>query len=199
MIAAALLSGCATGAGQSAAPPLPERSGTAEAAVAYARAADPPLPAPEASLHHPAPEFLLDPVDGGARVSLADTLTASKGGPTVLVLGAASCSYSRDQLNALAAAHPGYRILAVVSGTAAEVRGSLPALVPFPVLVDPDGAVLDLYRVTATPSIVVLDGRGTIAYIGGGGCLAPEVVADMADRVARGEHVDGGSIKTQGG
>jgi hypothetical protein len=198
MLAALLLAGCSAASEGSpkdagspagtAAPsaPAPEAAGTPAAAASPVRGAE-------------APAFALAPVHGGLEVSLSESVKAAAGKPTILVLGAAACSFSRQQVEDLAAAKPDHRVLAVVSGSAAEVKESLPAAVPFPVLVDDGGAVLRKYRVVATPSVVLLDGKGSIAYIGGGGYIDPKVVLDLAGRVARGESVDPAGVKVGGG
>ncbi len=179
MLAALVLAGCSAGS-----PETPPAESTASA----------PAPAPAE-----APAFRLAAADGSGEVSLADTVKASAGAPTVLVLGSASCSFSRQEVDELAAANPAYRVLAVVQGSAAEVKGTLPARIPFPVLVDADGAVLSKYNVTATPSVVILSGSGAIAYAGKGGYLPPATVEELAGKVSRGEAVDASAVKPQGG
>lgn len=178
MFAALVLAGCSAGSVEK---PAPESAASAPAAAT------------------PAPEFRLATVDGSSEVTLADTLKASAGAPTVLVLGSATCSFSRQEVEELAASNPTYRVVAVVQGSPAEVKGTLPAKVPFPVLVDTDGAVLARYKVGATPSVVILNGAGAIAYSGAGGYLPPATVADLAGKVSRGESVDATAVKTQGG
>jgi hypothetical protein len=145
----------------------------------------------------PAPDFRLAAADGSGEKSLAEAVAAAGGKPLVLVLGSASCSFSKQEVDELAAAKPGYAVLAVVEGTPEEVRKTLPASLPFPVLVDAGGKALALYSVAATPSVVVLDGKGGIAYRGDGGYIAPALVAEMAEKVGRGEAV--GEVTVEGG
>lgn len=191
LCAAALLAGCSADPEPTVAPPPPatgELHGPSVlAAVDVAVAGG------------TAPDFTLSPVEGGAGVSLASSLKANEGKPTVLVLGSASCSFSREEIEHLAEAKPAYRVLAVIQGKPDEVKGSLPGAVPFPVLVDADGGVLAKYKVNATPSVVVLDGAGKIAYIGAGGYLPPAMIGEMAGHVANGVSIDVKSIKPQGG
>jgi hypothetical protein len=97
----------------------------------------------------------------------------------------------------LAAAKPGFAVVAIVQGTPQEVKASLPAGVPFPVLVDAAGETLALYGVEATPSVVVLDGKGGVAYRGAGGYIPPARIAEMAAKAARGEPV--GPVNPEGG
>jgi hypothetical protein len=192
MLCAAALLAVGSGAGCSADPettvaPPPPATGESRGPTVLAAAGE------------SAPDFTLSPVEGGAGVSLAGSLKAAEGKPTVLVLGSASCSFSREEIEHLAEAKPAYRVLAVIQGTPDEVKGSLPGAVPFPVLVDADGGVLAKYKVNSTPSVVVLDGTGKIAYIGAGGYLPPAMIGEMTGSVAKGVPIDVTTIKPQGG
>jgi hypothetical protein len=154
--------------------------------------------APVAAAAGPAaPAFRLPAANGGAETALADAIKDAGGKPLVLVLGSASCSYSTQEIDELAVALPTYALLAVVEGSAEEVRGSLPKSVPFPVLVDAGGKALQAYGVKATPSVVVLDGKGAVAFQGDGGYIPPAKIAEIAEKVARGEPV--GKVETEGG
>ncbi|HEU4395033.1 MAG TPA: redoxin family protein [Planctomycetota bacterium] len=182
LAAAALLAGCS-------AEPEP-------VATAPAGGGD-PLPSIQNTPGVPPPDFKLPSITAPGEISLVDSLRAASGKPLVIVLGSASCSFSTQEVNELAASKPGYAIVCVVQGQEAEVRKSLPKFVPFPVLLDLDGATLQAYGVKSTPSVVVLDDRGHIAYKGDGGYIPPKTVAEMAAKVARGEPV--GVVQTEGG
>ena len=143
------------------------------------------------------PDFKLPSITAPGEISLLDSLRAASGKPLVLVLGSASCSFSTQEVNELAASKPGYAIVCVVQGSEAEARKTLPKSVPFPVLLDLDGSTLQAYDVKSTPSVVVLDDRGHIAYKGDGGYIPPKTIAEMTAKVARGEPV--GTIQTEGG
>lgn len=151
------------------------------------------------------PAFTLPSLGLSGEMSLADALAKQKGKPLVLVLGAASCSVSTQQVEELVAdgaAGPGageVAFLAVVQGSPSEVAGVTPAKAAFPVLLDGSGATLDLYRVGATPSVVVLDGAGRIAYIGAGGYIPVPQVREMAARAAKGEAIDPATVKPAAG
>jgi hypothetical protein len=194
MLPVFVLAGCASGEAPSPAAAPAEASAPAAAPAPMAAAAAPA----EATPGLPAPDFRLAGLDG-TTVSLGEALADAGGAPTVLVLGSATCSYSVREVNDLAAAAPAYRVLAVVAGEPSEVKASLPAKVPFRVLVDTDGATLGKYRVGATPSVVVLDGKGAVAFMGSGGYMDPKDVAGLAAKVAAGTSVDPSTIKTQGG
>jgi len=178
LAAALLLAGCSA-----------ERDAPPSTAAPAAAAAAPARPAP--------PEFRLPLVTAAGESTLADAVKAAGGRPLVLVLGSASCGDSTRELEDLAASMPPYAVLCVVEGSPAEVRGTLPKSVPFPVAADADGGTLEAYGVSITPSVVVLDGKGGVAYQGDGGYIRPAAIADMAAKVARGEPV--GEIETEGG
>jgi len=163
------------------------------AAALLAGCSSGPSPAPSAE----APSFRLATVDGASEMALADAVRAAGGKPLVLVLGSHDCPYSTQEVEELATSKPDYAVVAVVQGTPQQVKASLPAAVPFPVLVDAAGATLGLYAVEATPSVVVLDGKGGMAYRGPGGYIPPARIAEMAARVARGEPP--GEVAPEGG
>ncbi len=219
LLAAASLVACSSARPQDPAPgqvagsPCALRNDSEEPAgptAAHPRAAVPPAPAEappavgaEAGLR--APGFRFPSLGGGAAISLEEAVAAQKGSPLVLVLGDASCSVSTREMEDLAgegALGPGSgetAFLAVVRGMPGEVAGIVPPGTRFPILVDEEGGILDRYRVMATPSIVVLDGKGRIAYIGDGGYLPPAQVREMAARTARGEAIDASKIQPEGG
>ena len=169
----------------------------------------PPPPAPAAEAAGPeaglrAPSFSLPALGFPGTMTLEDALARQGGKPLVLVLGAASCSISTQEMEEMAAAglagpggDPG--VVFVVQGTPAEVLAVAPKKAAFPVLVDGDGSVLTRYLVASTPSIVVLDGSGRIAYIGSGGYIPVPAVKEMAAAAGRGEAIDPASVIPEGG
>lgn len=194
LLAAAALAACSSPVESPAPAPSPEP----------AAASAPKVPeGAEAGLM--APGFRFPSLAGGAAMTLEDALAAQKGRPLVLVLGDVGCSVSTREMEELSgdgAEGPGSgdaAFVAIVKGKAGEVAGVVPPGTRYPVLVDEEGGVLDRYKVMATPSVVVLDGRGRIAYIGEGGYLPPAQIRELAGCAARGEAIDASKIRPEGG
>jgi AhpC/TSA family len=85
---------------------------------------------------------------------------------SVIVPGVAKCENQLDMFQRLASRYPSAQFAAVVSG---KKRPDVAALVrrhgwTFPVAVDPDLAVFNLYRVAICPTTVFAKPGGTVAY-----------------------------------
>jgi AhpC/TSA family len=85
---------------------------------------------------------------------------------TLIVPGQAQCERQLDMFQRLASRYPSAQFAAVVSG---KKRPRVAALVrrhgwTFPVAVDPDLAVFNLYRVAICPTTVFAKAGGTVAY-----------------------------------
>jgi peroxiredoxin len=85
---------------------------------------------------------------------------------SVIVPGVAKCENQLDLFQRLASRYPSTQFAAVVSG---KKRAQVAALVKrhgwtFPVAVDPDLAVFNLYRVAICPTTVFAKPGGKVAY-----------------------------------
>jgi peroxiredoxin len=121
------------------------------------------VPAREAKVGSPAPEFELAKLDG-ARVSLNDFA----GKPAVLVFWTAwcpSCKEKAPHINQLASEYQskGVRVLGINIGEGeARVREGI----KYDVVHDADTQIAKDYKVVGTPTIVFLDKKGVIRYFG---------------------------------
>jgi peroxiredoxin len=85
---------------------------------------------------------------------------------SVIVPGVPKCESQLDMFQRLASRYPSVQFAAVVSG---KKRPAVAALVrrhgwTFPVAVDPDLAVFNLYRVAICPTTVFAKPGGSVAY-----------------------------------
>ncbi len=117
-----------------------------------------------------APDFTLPPLTGG-RFSLSE----QRGNIVVLTFWSAECPWSRRADVLLVYRMPiwsakGVRIVGVASNAGeseneilleAENRG-----VKYPVVLDPEHRVADLYRAETTPQFFILDRKGVVRYAG---------------------------------
>lgn len=115
-----------------------------------------------------APNFQLASI-GGASISLADL----RGQPAVLVFWTAWCPVCKEeapQFNQLAAQYEprGVRVLGInIQDSLARTESGIKDFgIRYAVVRDADAAVARLYKVTGTPTIVILDRRGTVRYFG---------------------------------
>ncbi len=110
----------------------------------------------------PAPDFELQALDGTS-VQLSDF----QGKPVLLTFGATWCPDCRAEtplLVDLHQNHPEIVILSVDSKESADVvQGYVDeAGIPYPVLLDQDGSVNQLYQVFAIPTVLFIDADGVI-------------------------------------
>ena len=115
-----------------------------------------------------APNFQLASI-GGASISLADL----RGQPAVLVFWTAWCPVCKEeapQFNQLAAQYEprGVRVLGInIQDSLARTESGIKDFgIRYAVVRDADAAVARLYKVTGTPTIVILDRQGTVRYFG---------------------------------
>ncbi len=114
------------------------------------------------AMGEPAPDFELQALDGTA-VHLSDF----QGKPVLLTFGATWCPDCRAEIPLLVELHrnnPGLVILSVDSKEASDiVQGYVDeAGIPYPVLLDKDGSVNQLYQVFAIPTVLFIDANGII-------------------------------------
>ncbi len=126
-----------------------------------------------------APNFQLASI-GGAPISLADL----RGQPAVLVFWTAWCPVCKEeapQFNQLAAQYEprGVRVLGInIQDSLARTESGIKDFgIRYAVVRDADAAVARLYKVTGTPTIVILDRQSTVRYFGN------ELPADYAARL----------------
>ena len=115
-----------------------------------------------------APNFQLASI-GGAPISLADL----RGQPAVLVFWTAWCPVCKEEaphFNQLAAQYEprGVRVLGInIQDSLARTESGIKDFgIRYAVVRDADAAVARLYKVTGTPTIVILDRQGTVRYFG---------------------------------
>ncbi len=115
-----------------------------------------------------APNFQLASI-GGAPISLADL----RGQPAVLVFWTAWCPVCKEeapQFNQLAAHYEprGVRVLGInIQDSLARTESGIKDFgIRYAVVRDADASVARLYKVTGTPTIVILDRQSTVRYFG---------------------------------
>ncbi len=115
-----------------------------------------------------APDFQLASI-GGAPISLADL----RGQPAVLVFWTAWCPVCKEEaphFNKLAAQYEtlGVRVLGInIQDSLARTESGIKDFgIRYAVVRDADAAVARLYKVTGTPTIVILDRQSTVRYFG---------------------------------
>lgn len=121
-----------------------------------------------ASVGNTAPDFQLTRTDGST-VSLNDL----HGAPAVLVFWTAWCPSCKDEaphINDLAAQYGsrGVRVLGInIKDSQARTEGGIKDFgIRYPVARDADAAVTRTYKVTGTPTIILLDSKGVVRYSG---------------------------------
>jgi thiol-disulfide isomerase/thioredoxin len=119
----------------------------------------------------PAPEFVLDDVDG-----VAHRLADYRGRPLIVNFWATWCPPCREEMPSLeraraALSSDGIEVLAINVGEDAETvfRFTADYPVTFPLLLDIDSAVIGAWPVRGLPTTFVLDPAGRIAYRAIGG------------------------------
>jgi hypothetical protein len=100
---------------------------------------------------------------------------------SVIVPGVAKCENQLDTFQRLAKRYPSAQFAAVVSG---KKRADVAALVrrhgwTFPVAVDPDLAVFNLYRVAICPTTVFAKPGGTVAYTSIRPLMEPQLTNEL--------------------
>ncbi|HKY29613.1 MAG TPA: TlpA disulfide reductase family protein [Pyrinomonadaceae bacterium] len=117
-----------------------------------------------------APDFRLTKIDG-SQISLADL----KGRPAVLIFWTAWCPICKEEaplFNALAEKYEprGVHVLGInIQDSVARTEGGINDFgIRYRVARDADASVARRYRVTGTPTIVLLDRQGVVHYFGNG-------------------------------
>lgn len=112
-----------------------------------------------------APDFELTTLDG-------DTITLSqfRGSPVLLELGATWCPDCQDTAPRLQELHETYSDLVVLSVDSEEDAGTVQAFadeygLTYPIALDSDGAVADLYHIWAIPTLFFIDSDGIIQEV----------------------------------
>ena len=122
-------------------------------------------------INRPAPDFAL-PIAGGGRAFLTDL----RGNLVVLHFWSAECPWSRRAdimivYRQAAWERKGVRVVGVASNSnepESEIRYEAGIRhIKYPILLDYDQYVANLYKVETTPHFFVLDSRGVIRYAGG--------------------------------
>ena len=115
-----------------------------------------------------APDFQLISIDGAAV-----TLAGLRGQPAVLVFWTAWCPTCKEEaphFNELAAKYEprGVRMLGInIQDSLARTQSGIKDFgIRYAVARDPDASVARRYRVTGTPTVVLLDKAGTVKYFG---------------------------------
>ncbi|HEV8369461.1 MAG TPA: TlpA disulfide reductase family protein [Pyrinomonadaceae bacterium] len=125
-----------------------------------------------------APNFQLTKIDG-SRVSVSEL----RGHPAVLIFWTAWCPVCKEEaphFNELAARYgpKGVRVLGInIQDSEARTRAGIKSFgIQYAVARDTDAAVAKLYKVTGTPTVVLLDRNGVVRYTGN------ELPVDYAQR-----------------
>lgn len=112
-------------------------------------------------------DFTLKSIDG-ADIGLSDL----RGSGVIIAFWATWCNYCREELSLVADVYhelhdAGLEVLAVnVSDRPESVLALVSELrLPYPVLMDPDGIVADLYRVRGLPTTVFVDPEGVVQRV----------------------------------
>ena len=126
-----------------------------------------------------APDFELEKTDG-SKIAFKDL----EGSPAVLVFWTAWCPVCKEEapeINKLAAAFEpkGVKVVGINIGESdARVADGIKDFgIKYAVAKDKDSTVAKSYRVVGTPTIVFLDGKGTVRYFGN------ELPKDYAERL----------------
>lgn len=142
--------------------------------------AAPPLTSPSAPVATPtvaprvgakAPELRLLPVGGGVPVSLEQF----RGKPTLIVFWATWCGYCKREMPLLKRLSDdyvakGFRVVTVTSPSRQTEQDvamfQMNEQLPFIVLWDPEGKVMQEWAITAFPTNFFIDGDGVVRYRG---------------------------------
>lgn len=134
-----------------------------------------------------APDFTLTTLDG-------DTITLSdfRGQPVLVNLWASWCLPCRAEMPAMQKVYDAYAddgfIVLAVNATAQDSRAAAQAFVAefgftYPILLDADGRVADLYQLRAFPSSYFIDANGVIQDVVFGGPMDEALLATRVERL----------------
>ena len=139
-----------------------------------------------ASVGDAAPDFQLAGLDG-SRVSSTDL----RGQPAVLIFWTAWCPVCKEEaphFNELAARYEpqGVRVVGInIQDSPARTEGGIRDFgIKYKVVRDADASVTRLYKVTGTPTVIFLDRKGVVRYLGNElpGDYAARLDALLADK-----------------
>lgn len=142
------------------------------------------LAAPQAGFL--APDFTLETLDGDHI-----TLSELRGRPVLVNLWASWCGPCRAEMPAIQRIHDQYDgqfIVLAVNSTSQDSRAAAQAFVDefgftFPVLLDTDGLVADLYNLRAYPSSYFVDANGVISEVVFGGPMNEALLAARIEQL----------------
>jgi thiol-disulfide isomerase/thioredoxin len=134
-------------------------------------------PAPASIVGSPAPDFLLQDLHGRA-VQLSEM----RGEPVVVAFWATWCEPCRTELPVLNSEAARWKVLAVNYGEAPDIAAAYAEelnLDKLTILLDPDFAARNLYRVSGLPSTFVVDANGKIQFLKIGSYDLSEITAAL--------------------
>jgi peroxiredoxin len=135
-----------------------------------------------ASTGHPAPDFSLPRLGGGAPVGIPDS-GGSSGHPAVLLFYASDCTPCRTEIPQVAAFYrhqhdPAVSLIGVAAGDPNPTAFAKASGVTFPVALDSSLSVTEsTYAFTGLPEAVFVKGDGTIKSIHYGAVTPAELLA----------------------
>ena len=130
----------------------------------------------------PAPDFRIV-LNDGRYVNLSEL----QGRPVIINFWATWCPPCRAEMPDLVRAYEAYDDLVVLAANVEEPIGTVSPFadqfrMSMPIVLDPDGALQNLYQVSAMPTSYFIDRDGNIAAIWRG-LMTPDVLADMLAQI----------------
>lgn len=146
------------------------------------------IPAPQTGFQ--APDFELTSLTGETY-----RLAELRGRPLLVNFWASWCTPCRSEMPAMERVYQQYReqgfLILAVNATGQDRMTNVGAFVAelglsFPILLDQDGSITELYRVRALPSSFFIDERGTIKEVIIGGPMAEALLAIRVEQLLGG-------------
>ncbi len=154
------------------------------------RACAPSSVATQAHINRPAITFTLPAEQAGARLPAPVTFTPTPGKPTLLIFFYTLCTHCLLQMQATHAVTAGFSGLHIVYIDSPAELPNLPNLmmqrlaITDPVLLDADGQVAARYGIAYYPTLVLVDGQGSVRNIWTGEIDASALRAGIAQTLA---------------